>query len=222
MLKTINLSKTYMQGEIEVHAVKNCNIHIKKGEFVAVTGTSGSGKSTLLHLCGGMLKPTEGEIFINGQNIALLNDDKLSAIKRKNIGFIFQQYNLLPFMTARENIILPALADKNKYDKEYLEDITNILKINHRLNHLPSELSGGEQQRVAIARALINKPSIILADEPTGNLDKARANELLDLLVLSMKKYNQTIMLITHDMEVAKRADRILKIDDGKIIGKGD
>jgi len=217
MLRTKNLTKIYKQGMTDVIALNDCNIEIKKGEFVAIVGTSGSGKTTLLQLCGGMLSPTSGEIFIEDKDISNLSNSRMAELKRKKIGFIFQQYNLLPFMTAEENIILPSLADKNDYDNEYLSELANLLNITPRLAHFPGQLSGGEQQRVAIARALINKPAIILADEPTGNLDKKRATELLDLLVLSMKTYNQTIMLITHDSSIAERADRILHIEDGVV-----
>jgi putative ABC transport system ATP-binding protein len=217
MLKTVNLTKQYKQGDEIITAIKSCSFTVNDGEFVAIVGTSGSGKSTLLQLCGGLLNPTDGAVYIDGEDITMMTDYKLSVIKRRKIGFVFQQYNLLPFLTAKENIILPSLADRNDYDGEYLNDLTDTLKISGRLKHLPGQMSGGEQQRVAIARALKNKPSIILADEPTGNLDKNTANELLDLLVSSMKKYNQTVMLITHDPAVAARADRILKIDAGVV-----
>jgi len=218
MIRTANLTKVYTQGFTEITALKNCNIHIKKGEFVAITGASGSGKSTILHICGGMLKPTDGKIFIDNEDITEIKSEKLAEIKRKKIGFIFQQFNLLPFMTAQENIIIPALMDKNKYDKDYLKDLVYTLKLTQRLEHYPSQLSGGEQQRVAIARALINKPPIILADEPTGNLDKKMSEEFIYLLSVLIKKYEQTVMLVTHDANIAEKADRVICIDDGKIV----
>ena len=217
MLRTENLTKQYKQGSEIITAILNCSFTVKDGDFIAIIGTSGSGKSTLLQLCGGLLSPTDGAVYIDDDDISMMTNYKLSIIKRRKIGFVFQQYNLLPFLTAKENIILPSLADKNDYDSEYFNDLAETLKISNRLKHLPGQLSGGEQQRVAIARALINKPSIILADEPTGNLDKKTANELLDLFVSSMKKYNQTIMLITHDPSIAACADRILKIDAGVV-----
>jgi len=217
MLATIDLTKIYTQGDIEVTALDKCNLKIENEEFIAITGTSGSGKSTLLLMCGGMLKPTSGKVFINNEDIYKLSQDQMADFKRRKIGFVFQNYNLLPFMTAKENIIIPSLAENNKYDKEYFNEITEYLKIGNRLNHFPNEMSGGEQQRVAIARALINKPSIIFADEPTGNLDKARANELLDLFINSAKKLKQTVLLITHDLNIAQRTDRILYIENGKI-----
>ena len=180
-------------------------------------GSSGSGKTTLLKMCGGMLRPTSGTVIVNGKDIYKLSSGSSAEIKRKNIGFIFQKFDLLPFLTAKENIILPSLFDKNSFDKSYFEDIAETLNISKRLSHFPSQLSGGEQQRVAIARALINKPDIILADEPTGNLDRKNAENIMELLTSSVKKYGKTLFLITHDDHVASFADRILKIEDGNI-----
>lgn len=217
MLKTNDLSKTYFQGDEEILAVKKCNIHIKESEFAALMGSSGSGKTTLLKMCGGMLRPTNGTVIVNGKDIYKLSSGSSAEIKRKNIGFIFQKFDLLPFLTAKENIILPALFDKNSFDKSYFEDIAETLNISKRLSHFPSQLSGGEQQRVAIARALINKPDIILADEPTGNLDKKNSENIMELLTSSVKKYGKTLFLITHDDHVASFADRILKIEDGNV-----
>ncbi len=217
MLKTNDLSKTYFQGDEEILAVKKCNIHIKEGEFAALMGSSGSGKTTLLKMCGGMLRPTSGTVIVNGKDIYKLSSGSSAEIKRKNIGFIFQKFDLLPFLTAKENIILPSLFDKNSFDKSYFEDIAETLNISKRLSHFPSQLSGGEQQRVAIARALINKPDIILADEPTGNLDRKNAENIMELLTSSVKKYGKTLFLITHDDHVASFADRILKIEDGHV-----
>ena len=217
MLKTNDLSKTYFQGDEEILAVKKCNIHIKEGEFAALMGSSGSGKTTLLKMCGGMLRPTSGSVFLNGKDIYKLSSRDSSEIKRNEIGFVFQKFDLLPFLTAKENIILPSLFDKNSFDKSYFEDIAETLNISKRLSHFPSQLSGGEQQRVAIARALINKPDIILADEPTGNLDRKNAENIMELLTSSVKKYGKTLFLITHDDHVASFADRILKIEDGNV-----
>lgn len=217
MLKTNDLSKTYFQGDEEIVAVKKCNIHIKNGEFVALMGSSGSGKTTLLKMCGGMLRPTIGTVTVNGNDIYKLSSNRSSEIKRKDIGFIFQKFDLLPFLTAKENIILPSLFEKNTFDRSYFEDISETLNIAKRLDHFPSQLSGGEQQRVAIARALINKPGIILADEPTGNLDKKNAENIMELLTSSVKKYDRTLFLITHDEHIASFADRILKMEDGVV-----
>ncbi|MBQ2881703.1 MAG: ABC transporter ATP-binding protein [Clostridia bacterium] len=217
MLKTNDLSKTYFQGDEEIFAVKKCNIHIKEGEFVALMGSSGSGKTTLLKMCGGLLRPTSGTVSLNGKDIYKLSSSSASEFKRKEIGFVFQKFELLPFLTAKENIILPSLFDKNSFDKSYFEDLTGTLNISKRLDHFPSQLSGGEQQRVAIARALINNPNVILADEPTGNLDKKNAENIMELFTSSVKKYSKTLFLITHDNQIASFADRVLKIEDGNI-----
>jgi len=219
MLKTFDLTKCYFQGNEEIAAVKKCNIHIKQGEFVALMGSSGSGKTTLLKMCGGMLRPTSGIVTVNGKDLYKLSDTQKAQIKRNEIGFIFQKFDLLPFLNAKENIILPSLFDKNQFDNDYFSDIVETLNLSKRLDHLPAQLSGGEQQRVAIARALINRPSIILADEPTGNLDKRNSENIMELLVSSVKKYDRTMFLITHDEYVASFADRILRMEDGEVKG---
>ncbi|MTI65250.1 MAG: ABC transporter ATP-binding protein [Firmicutes bacterium] len=218
ILKSENLSKTYGSGEISVEALKNVDFTVKEGEFVAVVGASGSGKSTLLHLLGGLDKPTNGKVLINDRDIYTLKEKDLSIFRRREIGFIFQFYNLVPVLTAKENITLPLLLDGRTIDKDYIDELLSTLKIKDRKEHLPSALSGGQQQRVAIARALATKPSIIFADEPTGNLDSKISSEVLDLLRISIKKYHQTLVMITHDEEVAKTADRIVTLEDGKII----
>ncbi|NLK94391.1 MAG: ABC transporter ATP-binding protein [Clostridiales bacterium] len=217
IIKTENLSKVYGKKDNKVVALDKVNIEVEKGEFVAIIGTSGSGKSTLLHQIGGVDRPTSGRVIINDEDIYKLNENKLAIFRRRNIGFVFQSFNLIPVLTVEENIKMPALLDYKKVDKEFFEDITRTLGIEKRLNHLPSELSGGQQQRVAIARALINKPSIILADEPTGNLDSETSKEIMEMLKLSIRKYNQTAIVITHDLSIAENADRIIKIKDGKI-----
>ena len=217
ILSVKDLVKIYLQGNDRVVALDHCSFKVEKGEFIAVVGASGSGKSTLLHICGGLDTPTAGSVFLEGKDIIKFNKNDLAIYRNQKIGFIFQQYNLLPTLTAKENIILPSLINQNGYDKEYFNDLVKTLDISNRLSHLPSELSGGQQQRVAVARALINKPSLIFADEPTGNLDKKTANELLELLISSMKKYKQTIMFITHDSSIAAHADRIFKIDAGVV-----
>jgi putative ABC transport system ATP-binding protein len=193
-------------------------LSVEKGEFVAIVGASGSGKSTLLQLIGGLDRPTSGNVFIDGENIYDYNEEKLAIFRRRKIGFIFQFFNLIPVLTVEENISLPALIDHDKVDKAYLNELIDILGLSNRRNHLPSELSGGQQQRVAIGRALLNKPSIILADEPTGNLDSKHSKDIIELLKFTAKKYNQTILLITHDIQIAEMADRIVTIQDGEII----
>ncbi len=221
ILRTENLCKTYGSGETKVEALKNANISINKGEFVAVVGPSGSGKSTLLHLLGGVDKPTSGKVFVDNIDIYSLNEKQLAIFRRRKVGFVFQFYNLIPVLTAEENILLPILLDNRKPDKAYIEELLALLGLQDRRNHLPSELSGGQQQRVSIARALAYKPSIILADEPTGNLDSKNSREILDLLKISVKRYNQTLMVITHDIDIASQADRIITIEDG-IISKDE
>lgn len=221
ILRTENLCKTYGSGETKVEALKNANISINKGEFVAVVGPSGSGKSTLLHLLGGVDKPTSGKVFVDNIDIYSLNEKQLAIFRRRKVGFVFQFYNLIPVLTAEENILLPILLDNRKPDKAYIEELLDLLGLQDRRNHLPSELSGGQQQRVSIARALAYKPSIILADEPTGNLDSKNSREILDLLKISVKRYNQTLMVITHDIDIASQADRIITIEDG-IISKDE
>ncbi len=218
ILKTVDLCKSYGKGDTRVDALKNVNFTINQGEFVAIVGPSGSGKSTLLHLLGGVDKPTSGKVFIDGIDIYSLNEKKLSILRRRKVGFVFQFYNLIPVLTAEENILMPLLLDNKKEDKEYINELMNILGINDRRNHLPSELSGGQQQRVSIGRALAYKPSIILADEPTGNLDSKNSKEIIELLRVSVKKYHQTLIVITHDMNIAMQADRILSIEDGMIV----
>ena len=217
LLRVENLSKSYGKGEAKVDALKNINLIIKKGEFIAIVGPSGSGKSTLLHLLGGVDKPTSGNVFINDINIYDLKEKDLAIFRRRNVGLIYQFYNLIPVLTVKENILLPAELDNRKIDKEYLEDLLKTLDLKERENHLPSELSGGQQQRTSIGRALINRPSIVLADEPTGNLDSKNSKEIVELLKVSVKKYNQTLIMITHDTNIALQADRVITIEDGII-----
>ena len=217
LLRVENLSKSYGKGEAKVDALKNINLSIKKGEFIAIVGPSGSGKSTLLHLLGGVDKPTSGNVFINDINIYDLKEKDLAIFRRRNVGLIYQFYNLIPVLTVKENILLPAELDNRKIDKEYLEDLLKTLDLKERENHLPSELSGGQQQRTSIGRALINRPSIVLADEPTGNLDSKNSKEIVELLKVSVKKYNQTLIMITHDTNIALQSDRVITIEDGII-----
>lgn len=218
IIKVENLSKVYGKKDNKVIALDNVNIEVEKGEFVAVIGASGSGKSTLLHQLGGVDRPTSGNVVIDGKNIYKLNEEKLAVFRRRNIGFVFQSFNLIPVLSVEENIKMPALLDHQKVDEEYFNDLIKTLGLEKRLNHLPSELSGGQQQRVAIARALINKPSIILADEPTGNLDSENSKEIMEMLKVSIRKYNQTAIVITHDLNIAENTDRIIKIRDGKVV----
>ena len=218
VIKTENLRKVYGKKGNVVEALKDVNIEVSKGEFVAVIGASGSGKSTLLHQVGGVDRPTSGKVIIDNEDIYKLNETKLAIFRRRKIGFVFQSFNLIPVLSVEENIKMPVLLDHQKVDEQYFKDLIKTLKIEERLNHLPSELSGGQQQRVAIARALINKPSIILADEPTGNLDSETSKEIMEMLKLSIKKYNQTAIVITHDLSIAENADRIIKIKDGKVV----
>lgn len=218
VIRAVNLSKIYKTGSIEVKAVNDINLSVNKGEFVAVTGRSGSGKSTLLHMLGGVDKPSSGNVFIDGIDIHALSDNDLSIFRRRRIGFIFQFFNLVPVLTAEENIMLPVLLDGRKVDQVYTQSLFSALDLNDKLGFLPSRLSGGEQQRVAIGRALITKPSIILSDEPTGNLDTVTSKEIVDLLKISARKFNQTTIMITHDPNIAAQADRIIVIEDGRII----
>ena len=218
ILETKDLRKIYGSGENEVRALDGVSISIEEGEFVAVVGTSGSGKSTLLHLISGLDKPSSGSLTYDGKDIYSYSDKELSAFRRKRIGFIFQQFNLLPVLTAKENIIMPLLLDKQKPDEAYLKQLTELLGIQGRLEHLPHELSGGQQQRVAIARALVSKPAIVLADEPTGNLDSMTSSDVLSLLKVTSTKFHQTLVMITHNNEIAQLADRIIRIEDGKIV----
>lgn len=218
ILKVENLVKTYGKGETKVNAVDGLSFSINKGEFVAIVGSSGSGKSTLLHLLGGVDKPTKGKVFIDGKDIYKMSDDNLAIFRRRQIGLIYQFYNLIPILNVAENITLPCDLDGNKVDSNRLEELLNTLGLKNRVDHLPNQLSGGQQQRVSIGRALINNPAIVLADEPTGNLDSEASDDIVSLLKLSNQKYNQTIIMITHDLEIASMADRIITIDDGKII----
>lgn len=217
ILKTIDLKKFYGKGDNEVKAVDGVNISVEKGEFITIVGPSGSGKSTLLHLLGGLDNPTSGEIIIDEKNISKLKYDDLCVFRRRNIGFIFQAYNLLPVLSVYENIVLPIRIDNQKVDKGYVEEIMKTLGIWHKKDVIPSQLSGGQQQRVAIARALASRPAIILADEPTGNLDSKNSDEVISMLKECSKKYHQTILLITHEPKVAMQGDRILKVEDGKV-----
>ncbi len=218
ILKIEKLNKIYGKGNNKVVAVDNASFSVEKGEFVAIVGASGSGKSTLLHLIGGVDRPTSGKVIIDGVDIYSLKDDELSIFRRRQIGLIYQFYNLIPILNVKENITLPIELDSNKVNKERLEEVLKLLNLKNREMHLPNELSGGQQQRVAIARAIINNPAIILADEPTGNLDKNTSEEIISLLKLSNKKFKQTIIMITHDLEIASNADRVITIEDGKII----
>ena len=217
ILKVENLTKSYGKGEAKVDAIKNINLSINKGEFVAIVGPSGSGKSTLLHLLGGVDKPTSGKVYINDVDIYNLKEKDLSIFRRRNVGLIYQFYNLIPVLSVKENILLPAELDNRKIDKDYLDDLLKTLGLKERANHLPNELSGGQQQRTSIGRALINRPSIVLADEPTGNLDSKNSKEVLELLKLSVRKYNQTLIMITHDPSIALQADRVITLEDGTI-----
>lgn len=218
ILRVENLNKTYGMGENKVEALKNINLSVKKGEFVAIVGASGSGKSTLLHLLGGLDRPTGGKVIIDNESIYEYKEERLAIFRRRKIGFIFQFFNLIPVLDVEENISLPALLDSDKVDKKYLEEIIDILGLRERRSHLPSELSGGQQQRVSIGRALLNKPSIILADEPTGNLDSKNSKEVIELLKFTARKYNQTLILITHDVNIASMADRVISIEDGEVV----
>lgn len=218
VIKTENLSKVYGKKDNKVVALDNVNIEVNKGEFVAVIGASGSGKSTLLHQIGGVDGPSSGKVIIEEKDVYSLNEANRAVFRRRKIGFVFQSFNLIPVLSVEENIKMPALLDHQKVDEEYFKDIIKTLGIENRLNHLPSELSGGQMQRVAIARALVNKPSIILADEPTGNLDSENSREIIEMLKLSIRKYNQTAIIITHDLSIAENADRIIKIVDGKVV----
>ena len=218
VLKVENLTKIYGKGNTKVTALDNVTFSVEKGEFVAIVGASGSGKSTLLHILGGVDRPTSGKVIVDKEDIYKLNEANLAIFRRRQVGLIYQFYNLIPILNIEENITLPILLDGRKVDKEYLNELINILGLEKRLNHLPNELSGGEQQRVSIGRALMNRPAILLADEPTGNLDSKSSKEIVELLKLSNKKYNQTIIMITHDNSLALNADRIITIKDGRII----
>ncbi len=218
ILKVENLTKKYGKKDTEVVALDNISFSVNKGEFVAIVGASGSGKSTLLHLIGGVDKPTSGKVYINGTDIYSLNNDNLAIFRRRQVGLIYQFYNLIPILNVKENITLPCDLDGQKVDEKRLNELLYILGLEKRINHLPNELSGGQQQRVSIGRAMINNPSIVLADEPTGNLDSKASREIIDLLKVSNQKYNQTLIVITHDENIALEADRIITIQDGKLI----
>lgn len=218
ILRVENLVKTYGKGENQFNAVDNVSFKVEKGEFVAIVGASGSGKSTLLHLLGGVDRPTSGKVFIDGKDIYSLNDDNLAIFRRRQIGLIYQFYNLIPILNVKENITLPCDLDGQESDAKRLDELIKTLGLENRVNHLPNQLSGGQQQRVSIGRAMINNPALMLADEPTGNLDSKASDEIISLLKLSNKKYNQTVIIITHDLEIAKEAERVITIEDGKII----
>lgn len=218
ILKVDNLTKIYGKDTTKVVALDHVSFSVEKGEFVAIVGASGSGKSTLLHLIGGVDRPTSGKVFIDGKDIFNFNDDKLAIFRRRQVGLIYQFYNLIPILNVEENITLPLSLDNREVDKNTLNDMLKLLGLQNRKNHLPNELSGGQQQRTSIGRALITNPTIILADEPTGNLDSKSSDEIVALLKKSNKELNQTIIMITHNMEIAKVADRIIKIEDGKIV----
>ena len=218
ILKVENLVKTYGKGENKVNAVDDISFSVQKGEFVAIVGASGSGKSTLLHLLGGVDRPTSGKVFIDGKDIYSLNNDNLAIFRRRQIGLIYQFYNLIPILNVKENITLPCDLDGQKVEQSRLNELIHTLGLEKRVNHLPNQLSGGQQQRVSIGRAMINNPAIMLADEPTGNLDSKASDEIISLLKISNKKFNQTVIMITHDLEIAKEADRVITIEDGKII----
>ncbi|MFR5132403.1 MAG: ABC transporter ATP-binding protein [Terrisporobacter sp.] len=222
ILKTINLVKMYGQEPNIVKALDNVSIEINEGEFVAIIGTSGSGKSTLLNMLGGLDKPTSGETIICNKTISRLNDEEITIFRRRNIGFVFQNYNLVPVLNVYENIVLPIELDGSKIDTNYVDSIINTLGLNDKLTNMPNNLSGGQQQRVAIARALATKPAIILADEPTGNLDSKTSMDVIGLLKVTSKKFNQTMVMITHNEEIAQLADRIIRIEDGKVVLRGE
>ena len=217
ILRVENLTKIYGKDEAEVIALDNATFSVEKGEFVAIVGASGSGKSTLLHLIGGVDRATFGKIFINGEDLSELDDDKLAIFRRRQVGLVYQFYNLIPILNVEENITLPLSLDNRDVDKKRLDELLKLLGLTDRRKHLPHELSGGQQQRTSIGRALITNPSIILADEPTGNLDSKSSDEIVALLKKSNKELNQTIVMITHNMEIAKIADRIIKIEDGRL-----
>ena len=217
LFRVENLTKTYGKGENEVRALDGVTFSVKKGEFIAIIGPSGSGKSTLLHILGGVDKPTGGKVYVDGQDVYAKNDEQLAIFRRRQVGLIYQFYNLIPVLNVTENITLPVLMDGRKVNNERLEELLDTLKLKGRENHLPNQLSGGQQQRVSIGRALINAPAVVLADEPTGNLDSKNSQEIVELLKLSNKKYNQTLIIVTHDENIALQAQRIIAIEDGKI-----
>ncbi|MBU5360749.1 ABC transporter ATP-binding protein [Enterococcus raffinosus] len=220
IIQTIGVEKTYGQGDAKVLALRGIDLTINRGEFLAIVGTSGSGKSTLLHILGGLDQPTKGEVKVHGKNIEKLNDEALTIFRRRNIGFVFQKYNLVPMLTVWENIVVPILLDGKKIDKEYISELITLLRLTDKVNSHPNELSGGQQQRVAIARALATKPVIIFADEPTGNLDSKTGQDVLGLLRITSSKFKQTMVIITHDEGVAQLADRIIRMEDGILVSE--
>lgn len=222
VLQTKNLKKFYGDGENQVKALDGINLSIKQGEFVSIVGTSGSGKSTLLHMLGGLDQPTEGNVLVDGKDIFSMKKDALTIFRRRKIGFVFQAFNLVPVLNVYENIVLPIELDGNPVDKKYIDEVVTLLGLEDKVNSMPNQLSGGQQQRVAIARALATKPAIVLADEPTGNLDSRTSQDVLSLLKVTGQKFNQTIVMITHNEEIAQMADRIVHIEDGKIVGGGE
>ena len=222
VLRTVDLKKYYGSGENQVKALDGVNLEVERGEFTAIVGTSGSGKSTLLHMLGGLDRPTSGQVYVDDKNILNLKNDALCIFRRRKIGFVFQSYNLVPVLNAYENIVLPIELDGNTVDKGYVDKVIDVLGLKGKLLSLPSQLSGGQQQRVAIARALASKPAILLADEPTGNLDSRTSQDVLGLLKVTGEKFGQTIIMITHNEEIAQLADRIIRIEDGRISEGGE
>lgn len=218
ILRVEDLTKVYGKGANEVHALDHVSFSVRKGEFTAIIGSSGSGKSTLLHLIGGVDRPTSGKVYVNGTDVYAQNADALAVFRRRQVGLIYQFYNLIPVLNVRENITLPVLMDGRDVNEERLEELLSVLKLKRRERHLPNQLSGGQQQRVSIGRALMNAPAIVLADEPTGNLDSKNSQEIMQLLRYSNEKYNQTMLVITHDENIALQADRILSLEDGRIV----
>ena len=218
ILRVEDLTKVYGKGANEVHALDHVSFSVKKGEFTAIIGSSGSGKSTLLHLIGGVDRPTSGKVYVDGTDVYAQNEDALAVFRRRQVGLIYQFYNLIPVLNVRENITLPVLMDGRDVNEERLEELLSVLKLKRRERHLPNQLSGGQQQRVSIGRALMNAPAIVLADEPTGNLDSKNSQEIMQLLRYSNEKYNQTMLVITHDENIALQADRILSLEDGRIV----
>ena len=221
VLRTENLKKYYEQSQIPVKAVDGIDISVEQGEFVAIVGTSGSGKSTLLNMLGGLDRPTEGTVFVDGKDIFSLKDEELTIFRRRKIGFVFQAYNLVPVLNVYENIVLPIQLDGNEVDKDHIDEIISVLGLSEKTQSMPNQLSGGQQQRVAIARALATKPSIILADEPTGNPDSKTSQDVLGLMKTSCTRFRQTLIMITHNEEIAQMADRIIRIEDGRVVMKG-
>ncbi len=219
ILETIDLKKTYGKGDTAVNALNGINLKIENGEFTAIVGSSGSGKSTLLHMLGGLDRPTSGKVFVDGKDIFSLGDEELTVFRRRKTGFVFQSYNLVPVLSVYENIVLPIQLDGGRVDKKYMDEVIDTLGLGSKLNSFPNQLSGGQQQRVAIARALGAKPAIILADEPTGNLDSRTSQDVLGLLKISGERFSQTIVMITHNEEIAQTADRIIRIEDGRVVG---